>query len=56
MNDREILEKLNDQRTRCTIWQRVMGYLCPVERYNKGKQGEFKEREFFVESKLHTKQ
>ena len=34
-------------RTRCEIWSRPVGYLRPVQLYNKGKQKEFKEREKF---------
>jgi anaerobic ribonucleoside-triphosphate reductase len=35
----------------CEIWTRVMGYHRPVSSFNKGKQGEFKERVFFEEQK-----
>ncbi len=37
------------ERQRCEIWTRVMGYHRPVSSFNTGKQGEFKERRFFVE-------
>ena len=40
----------DSERTRCEIWTRVMGYHRPVSSFNTGKQGEFKERRFFVES------
>jgi ribonucleoside-triphosphate reductase len=33
------------------IWTRVMGYHRPVSSFNKGKQGEFRERIFFKEEK-----
>jgi anaerobic ribonucleoside-triphosphate reductase len=33
----------------CEIWTRVMGYHRPVSSFNKGKQGEFRERVFFEE-------
>jgi anaerobic ribonucleoside-triphosphate reductase len=36
-----------DKRTRCEIWSRPVGYLRPVQYYNKGKQEEFKERKAF---------
>lgn len=39
----------DSERTRCEIWTRVMGYHRPVSSFNTGKQGEFKERRFFVE-------
>ena len=34
----------------CEIWTRVMGYYRPVSQFNRGKQSEFQERRFFVES------
>ena len=33
------------------IWTRVMGYHRPVSSFNKGKQGEFRERTFFEEAR-----
>ena len=36
-----------EERTRCEVWTRVMGYLRPKEYANTGKQGEFAERKFF---------
>lgn len=33
----------------CEVWTRVMGYYRPVSQFNRGKQGEFAERQFFVE-------
>lgn len=50
MQDQEILEKLQDKRTRCVVYSRVMGYHRPVEGFNIGKKGEHKERVMFVES------
>lgn len=50
MQDQEILEKLQDKRTRCVVYSRVMGYHRPVEGFNLGKKGEHKERIMFVES------
>jgi len=42
--------ELNDEeRTRCEIWTRVMGYHRPVSSWNPGKQGEHHERRYFVE-------
>ncbi|GGP25525.1 anaerobic ribonucleoside-triphosphate reductase [Silvimonas amylolytica] len=38
-----------EERTRCEVWTRVMGYHRPVSAFNIGKQGEFKERQFFQE-------
>lgn len=40
-----------DERQRCEIWTRVMGYHRPVASFNTGKQGEFKERLCFQEQR-----
>jgi hypothetical protein len=39
----------DDERQRCEIWTRVMGYHRPVSSFNTGKQGEYAERRCFVE-------
>ena len=39
-----------EQRQRCEVWTRVMGYHRPVASFNVGKQGEHRERRFFVEA------
>ncbi len=42
---------LNEQeRQRCEVWTRVMGYYRPVSQFNRGKQSEFAQRQFFVET------
>jgi len=38
----------DDERQRCEIWTRVMGYHRPVASFNTGKQGEHEERLSFV--------
>lgn len=38
-----------EDRTRCEIWTRVMGYHRPVSAFNKGKQAEHSERVCFTE-------
>ena len=43
------LEGLEQQRTRCEIWTRVMGYHRPVSAFNPGKQAEHAERTYFEE-------
>lgn len=44
--------KLKDEeRTRCEVWTRVMGYHRPVHAYNIGKKQEFADRKYFTESK-----
>ena len=40
----------DDERQRCEVWTRVMGYHRPVASFNIGKQGEFNERLHFVEA------
>lgn len=39
----------DEERQRCEVWTRVMGYHRPVSSFNTGKQGEFKERQHFQE-------
>jgi|GEM_PF-261310 len=38
-----------NERQRCEVWTRVMGYHRPVASFNRGKVGEFNERKFFDE-------
>lgn len=51
MSNQEILEKLQEKRTKCMVYSRVMGYHRPVESFNLGKKGEHRERELFVETR-----
>lgn len=48
-NDVELNE---NERQKCEIWTRVMGYCRPVSEFNKGKKSEFKERKYFSEEKV----
>lgn len=42
--------QLNDEeRTRCEVWTRVMGYHRPVTSFNPGKQSEYSDRKFYNE-------
>ncbi len=41
----------NNQRTKCEIWTRVMGYHRPVSEFNMGKKSEYAERTVFEESR-----
>lgn len=43
------LEINNEERQRCEVWTRVMGYHRPVSQYNPGKRSEHGERRFFKE-------
>ena len=38
-----------EERQRCEVWTRVMGYHRPVQSFNIGKKGEFAERLAFSE-------
>jgi len=38
-----------DERTKCEVWTRVMGYHRPVAGFNVGKKGEHAERKNFKE-------
>jgi hypothetical protein len=39
----------DEERQRCEVWTRVMGYHRPVASFNIGKKGEHFERRFFEE-------
>lgn len=43
--DREDLPE--DERTKCEVYSRIVGYLRPVEQWNEGKVEEFENRETF---------
>lgn len=45
-----VISLRDDERQRCEVWTRVMGYHRPVASFNIGKQGEFHERVHFVEA------
>ena len=42
----------DEERQRCEIWTRVMGYHRPVSSFNRGKRGEYHERLYFREDRL----
>ena len=41
----------DDERQKCEIWTRVMGYHRPVSEFNKGKKSEYYSRKCFCENK-----
>lgn len=41
----------DEERTKCEVITRVMGYLRPVEYFNRGKKSEFYARKCFTEEK-----
>jgi anaerobic ribonucleoside-triphosphate reductase len=44
-----LLRTVQEQRKKCIVYTRVMGYHRPVESFNIGKKGEHKQRKEFVE-------
>jgi hypothetical protein len=42
----------DEERTRCEVWTRVMGYHRPVSAFNAGKRAEHGERRYFVEHSM----
>lgn len=47
----EAISLTDDERQRCEVWTRVMGYHRPVASFNVGKKGEHSERRFFREER-----
>ncbi len=45
----------DEERQRCEVWTRVMGYHRPVASFNIGKKGEHGERRFFVEARARPR-
>jgi hypothetical protein len=43
-----------EERTRCEVWTRVMGYHRPVAAFNLGKRAEHADRCYFTESPRGT--
>jgi len=40
-------KELEEKRTKCEVYSRVVGYLRPVNQWNRGKQQEFSDRKEF---------
>ena len=51
INQIDLLDE--NERQRCEIWTRVMGYHRPVSSFNIGKKGEFMERKYFQEDRVN---
>ncbi len=45
------LKLKDEERIRCEVWTRVMGYHRPVAAFNAGKRSEHQERRYFVEQR-----
>ncbi|AKF25630.1 ribonucleoside-triphosphate reductase [Sulfurovum lithotrophicum] len=54
MKQQQILEKHREERSKCIVYTRVMGYHRPVESFNIGKKGEHQERKFFLEKRSQS--
>lgn len=46
---------LEQNRTKCIVYTRVMGYHRPVESFNIGKKAEHKQRVYFCENSIVKK-
>jgi len=44
------MTKTNQERTKCEVWTRVMGYHRPVANFNIGKKSEHYSRKHFSET------
>jgi anaerobic ribonucleoside-triphosphate reductase len=45
------------KKQKCEVYSRVVGYLSPVSKWNKGKQEEFKDRKNYdINQKLNSNQ
>jgi len=51
MNAHAPIELKDEERTRCEVWTRVMGYHRPVVAFNPGKKSEYADRQCFTERK-----
>ena len=49
MHKAPVIELKDEERTRCEVWTRVMGYHRPVSAFNPGKKSEHAERVLFLE-------
>lgn len=49
MSHPETADLRDEERVRCEVWTRVMGYHRPVSAFNAGKRSEHEDRRYFVE-------
>jgi hypothetical protein len=54
MNEMNTVTLKPEERTRCEVWTRVMGYHRPVAAFNVGKRAEHAERCYFTETPRGT--
>ena len=50
------IELKDEERQRCEIWTRVMGYHRPTASFNPGKQSEYRERLAFEECRAFAEE
>jgi anaerobic ribonucleoside-triphosphate reductase len=53
MRTEQGIELKDEERTRCEVWTRVMGYHRPVSAWNAGKQSEHRDRRYFRENRVN---
>lgn len=41
-------KKLEEKRTRCEVYSRIIGYIRPIENWNAGKQSEWRQRRTYA--------
>ena len=51
MNEEQNIALSDEERQKCEVWTRVMGYFRPVSAFNIGKKSEYAERLCFKEKK-----
>lgn len=44
----ETKQQDNTKRTKCQVFSRVVGWITPVQNWNKGKAAEFKDRKTYT--------
>jgi len=49
MKQKPTYELKDEERTRCEVWTRVMGYHRPLSSFNPGKRSEHEQRQYFQE-------
>lgn len=54
MNEPSIAALHPEERTRCEVWTRVMGYHRPVSAFNLGKRSEHQDRCYYSENPSGT--
>ena len=52
----ENLVLADEERQKCEVWTRVMGYHRPISSFNIGKKGEAAERKYFSVEKALRKE